>query len=511
MRRVSDDSELMKGFQSYLNRRIQFACSALSSSNDYTKIRAAINLNESRVMLENSRSFQTNGAATPVGVSGADGVYAANSALLSQAEQQAQVEFSGWQSKQSDNRGRLNEQFSQQNVQRAKNVVSQFGSNFESLQRDAERATAGDTINDQFFAQNQLKTIEIPAPTDFKDLAPSSRPSLANKGDAAGKPTDSRYLRGGSRQQLDNQTQPLGDKFNDANLPEIAAKKELDQLQRRLADEPANDESRRRAGGEQIEQLQKYQENLRQNLARGQQAWPGQQLQPGIQPPSPQDAYGMRNRSGGAMGGRDRAGDAEGGFGGGMPGGGILGGGMPGMAGQSAPNAPSGPPTPAMPGGGLAAPQATPQSAAAAAPPTALPEIAAPLAVSGEQLAQVAAGLASLDVQLPERGRLYQFTTPRGETAVSANSISLNVLSRLLRLACVLAVAALAWALSRERARQTAQRFLASRVFGVAIILLGFASVLTGMLPIAGLLAVIAGVVIIVRQRGSNVRAAFAE
>ena len=56
----------------------------------------------------------------------------------------------------------------------------------------------------------------------------------------------------------------------------------------------------------------------------------------------------------------------------------------------------------------------------------------------GEQIAQVAAGLASLDVRLPERGKMYLFTTPRGDIEITASAISASTLSRLSGLAAVL-------------------------------------------------------------------------
>jgi hypothetical protein len=61
---------------------------------------------------------------------------------------------------------------------------------------------------------------------------------------------------------------------------------------------------------------------------------------------------------------------------------------------------------------------------------------------SGEQLALVTAGLASLDVQLPERGELYRFTTPRGAVEITARAVPTDTLNRLSRLLLVLVAAA---------------------------------------------------------------------
>src|SRR5205814_2516305 len=110
MRRVVNETELFQGFQSYLCQRIQDAASSLSSSNDYTKIRATINLKESRAMLNNSLSFNANGSATQAGLPW-DGYLATNEALLNRAEQQVQVELSGRQREHIDNRERLNQYF----------------------------------------------------------------------------------------------------------------------------------------------------------------------------------------------------------------------------------------------------------------------------------------------------------------------------------------------------------------------------------------------------------------
>lgn len=151
-----------------------------------------------------------------------------------------------------------------------------------------------------------------------------------------------------------------------------------------------------------------------------------------------------------------------------------------------------------MPGGEPAASLAAAQPAAAVAP------TAVPLAVTGEQLAQVAGGLASLDVQLPERGQLYQFTTPRGEISVAANSISVNVLSRLMRLGFVLGLVAIGWVLTRPRSLQEWRKLLESTPVGVALIIVGFASLLGGILPLAGLLTMLSGIAVIVRSRSSR-------
>jgi len=133
-----------------------------------------------------------------------------------------------------------------------------------------------------------------------------------------------------------------------------------------------------------------------------------------------------------------------------------------------------------------------------------LPAVAAaatPAPVSGEQIAQVAAGLAILDVQLPERGRVYRFTTPRGDIELQVHSIPTVALSKFANLAAVLVTLFLIWLLGRESSRRAAMSLLHSTVIGVALAIVGLVSVIVGILPLAGLLAIVIGSIIVIRSR----------
>jgi hypothetical protein len=138
-----------------------------------------------------------------------------------------------------------------------------------------------------------------------------------------------------------------------------------------------------------------------------------------------------------------------------------------------------------------------------ALPPAPVTETAAVLGlnVQGEQIAQVAAGLASLDVALPERGRLYRFTTPRGDIAITASAIPASALDRLIGLVAVLVAILAAWLLSREKSRQVATWLVSSTAGGVAVLAVGLVSLLLGILPLLGLVALVAGLAIVVRSR----------
>jgi hypothetical protein len=109
------------------------------------------------------------------------------------------------------------------------------------------------------------------------------------------------------------------------------------------------------------------------------------------------------------------------------------------------------------------------------------------------------AGLASLDIEVPLRGVEYRFTTPRGEVEITARAAGVSLLDRLGRALAAVVLVALAWAAVRLVRRATlADRF---RRFAPAVLIVaGIGSVLLGILPIAGLLAIVAGIALLVAR-----------
>ena len=104
-------------------------------------------------------------------------------------------------------------------------------------------------------------------------------------------------------------------------------------------------------------------------------------------------------------------------------------------------------------------------------------------------------GMASLEVTIPARGDLYLFTTPRGNVQISARTISTPLLGRLIALGWVVGVVVLALILIRW-IRDGGLSALGDRRGSRVLIVLGLASLLTCIFPIAGLLMIIAGLVI---------------
>jgi hypothetical protein len=112
----------------------------------------------------------------------------------------------------------------------------------------------------------------------------------------------------------------------------------------------------------------------------------------------------------------------------------------------------------------------------------------------------VATGLASLDFELPTRGALYRFTTPRGEVEVTARTVSKGLLQRLIEIAVVLAVVLVAWYASRLIGAGPFGWF-AGRTGSTLLICLGALSFCGGALPVLGLAALVTGCGLKVHRR----------
>jgi hypothetical protein len=462
MRQVADEAALAERYQSYLCTRIQDAAQALSGGSDYTKVRAAVNLKQSRIMLDDSRSMSAGGLYYGVEV---EKLEKANEALLEQAEQQVQQQLATPPAAQLDNRARLNSYFNDQGIQRSKNVVSDLDSNFDgSAPRDSAEKSA---LNPFWFEQNKLQ-----AQVDELELKGKvAKRKEAGQAGETGKPTAPATSRVRAARAGDDKADVNGTAGQKA--PAIAGKADFDEFQRKLTEEELARSLGRQAGAERGEELRRYQQNLEQNIN------PRYDAKDQFAVPMPDSGgFGMRAGQAQAGGGAGR---------GGMPGG-MLG--PSPLGGEQSARVPA---------------QNAPASQSASGPQSSIDSLPALAAVvpetAAEQLAQVAAGLASLDVQLPERGRLYRFTTPRGDIALSARAVSHSFLSRLTALAAVAVAIGLIWLLSRDPSRRLASALAGSRAFGVLLAVLGLVSLLSGVLPIAGLLAVGCGAWIAIRSR----------
>lgn len=102
--------------------------------------------------------------------------------------------------------------------------------------------------------------------------------------------------------------------------------------------------------------------------------------------------------------------------------------------------------------------------------------------------------LASLDVDLPLRGREYLFTTTRGDIDITARAVSEPLLGRLARLLAVAAGFVVLLVVLRVLPR-VLPLLHGSRWFAAAVLLVGLLSLLLGIFPILALAALIYGLV----------------
>jgi heme A synthase len=107
-------------------------------------------------------------------------------------------------------------------------------------------------------------------------------------------------------------------------------------------------------------------------------------------------------------------------------------------------------------------------------------------------------GMASLDVELPRRGTMYRFTTPRGKVEIKAMAASQPLIEGIERLGAVVALIVLVLVVRRILRRQS-MSLRAQNILATVLIILGIVGVTFGLLPVVGVLAVFAGVIMKVR------------
>jgi len=434
MRKLGDEGEFAEIAQRYLNKRITEASQLIASENPYTRIRVANNLKQAAVLLDSSRSM---GNLRQEGLD----LMAGNAALLEEAARQAQEQDAATAQTfdAGDNRDRLNSYWAEQDVKRAKNVVSGLASNFADVGRgEGKQGQPEVTFNKGFFDQNALGT-----KSEATEAKPGSQPEAKPGGGPAEGRRYSRSGRAGGMGGADDMPQP-GDSFGGQHYrnPQLFNEQQKDALAKKLQREVEEQRAGEADGRKQA----------RDNLSRY-----DMQLQQGAQK---EDGLGLNIAQTQEV---DEGKLRAGGFGGS----------------GSAANAPGMGPAKAegdRSGGGMGG-------------------------GGGEGYAAIAAGLASLDFTLPERGKAYHFTTPRGQIEIQARPISQSLLSRLMGLAGLAAAILLVWAAVRRPARAYWRRLFSTVAFGVVLAVLGLVSVISGIFPYAGLLLVVGGIALAIRNR----------
>jgi hypothetical protein len=111
-----------------------------------------------------------------------------------------------------------------------------------------------------------------------------------------------------------------------------------------------------------------------------------------------------------------------------------------------------------------------------------------------------AAGLAGLDVQIPQRGVLYRFTTPLGQPDITALPVSAPLVLGLQRLLGVLVAVVVLRIVWRFFADGRGAKFAGSRSGALLLVVVGLFSMIFVILPLAGLFCFVLGIGLLVRR-----------
>ena len=428
MRLVESDSALAEGFQSYLNKRIQEAAQAIASgSNEYSKVRAAVNLSQSRQLFEdNRRNFF--GSSSDI-----DQWYLQNDKLLQDAEEQVQNELDRAAEAILDNRTRLNRAWAEQRVERSNNLIRGSSSNFEGAYENLKESRGDLNYNSDFFEQNQLKTR---SPRGENDPVSPEKDEEAGLGRL--RKIDRKPVSGANRGYESELQSAQTNRFNQQQQIELGVK-----------NDPFGGQQSMDLGRKSLPKLQQYRDQLERTQRADTQdpdAVNGRLQEPSVTAPT--------------------TGGLPGGFGGPMGGGGI-----------------------ALVDGQVSKPNQGPAS------PTANFD-------DGQAAWEnVDSGFASLDVKLSERGRVYRFTTPRGEMEITARAIPKNLGDRSSKLLQLFLLVSMICLLTSRRAMRLFQRATGTWLFIAFAILGGIISLVLGIFPILGLIMLLGGVLASLKKR----------
>jgi hypothetical protein len=524
MRQVGGDADLLAGFIGYQTKQTERIVQALRQGDKFAKVRAASNLKQlGMAVTDQSRSMTIQDGESNANL---QSELTVNAGAMKQALQEVEeLEKAPRQADaQDNNRYRLNDLYQGQKSGRARNVVQDAGQNWDDKaeQKPADQPGKQQAFNNEWLGKNKLNVQGelLKSGTDALDLAGADAYT-------GGTTTSGGTLRKSGAGTLGVERQNGGFFYGKGGKsPNIApnqpspnavvqgkAKEDLSESSRQQAD---FEQGRGGRGEKDGDAVGRYRQRLQQQAAQ-------QQSSSGVN--SDATALGL------------------------LP---SLAAGQPQQGGQQAANQPlgrgpapnfnapsrrtgqpqTGPGSVPVIGDFAAAQQPTPvQPPATTTPPQGSDvateggqpghEVSYTVAKPGEdgqprhevsytvakpgwetnarQPAQ-ATGLASLDFELPTRGVLYRFTTPRGEVEVTARTVSKSLLQRLIEIAVVLVVVLVAWYASRLIGAGTFGWF-AGRTGSTLLICLGVLSFCGGALPVLGLAALVTGCGLKVHRR----------
>lgn len=453
MRQTGDEVELAADYVAYQTKKARQLAEALSSADDYAKIRAAENV---RVLEGEMQEFQRfNKAIAQEGRLRTE--LFSNALVVSQAGEQVKelakaLEKAG----ATDSRGDLNDYFVGQRNVRSSNVVIELGANFDTGEVPAATLQPGgdDGFSHDWFVANGLVT---PAPQsitwDVTATAPADVQDLAGVQGVANLYFDINGRKGKAGQPAAPQV------IQDAQMETL--RRSFDRIQTTVEGSDVLD------GKDST--LTRYQGVLREQASASQRRSTAS-YRYGVEPGSTStitldatepdgDGAERRSRYRGTMGGMGMGGM------GGMMGG--MGAGYGAYAGR---------------GDGITG------------------DADDDVLTGGESRSFSTRGLASLDVDIPVRGQVYFFTTPRGKAEITARAVSCGFIANLGYLVVALGVLAVATACYRALGREACTCCTGRRP-AIVMIVLGLIAVIVGFLPVAGLLVLLAGLILLLRAK----------
>ena len=487
MKHAEDESELESGLQSYFYKQLEDTKRLLGagSSDDYTRARAMNNLKQ----LEGAWSI----TKSQLSDQGRGEQATRNDMLLDEATELAGEQQAAQEQLHSDNnRAQLFNLWRGQQQERSKNVVGNLGSNFDNVEKalDPMQLEGKPGYNAEWFEKNKLQG----------GGKQPMRPDDPKKGESVdGKMSGSRVKLGkkSGGKEADEQAQQL--KLNDYAEPKPGTAGEGQQQGQQPAQQSGVEDGLQQQNEQQ--NFRRYQQRLEQKqmqLDELQKSEEGRGMGKGRgqgERPEEEGEFNLQLQQ--------RAFDSS----------------RPQMGGFAAPAQPGMPPVsgPPPPGGG---PAMTPPVAQSGAPADDMTAATGDIGgggradrfnVGGDAGATAAiAGLASMDVEIPADGVEHFFTTPRGKVEITARPVAQSLIARTWGIAGLAGVALVLWVLTRPSLVRVYRFALTTRTFAIVLILGGLLAILFGVLPLAGLIAMLAGGGLLVRRWAGGKVPAFA-
>jgi hypothetical protein len=499
MRQVFDEGSYEADFFSYNAKQVKRLMQTLNTDNYYARARSMNNLKQLGLAVQNYQQQFGSSRANEALKRNLD----VNADLIRQAEQQTnEILTKEGTEIVTDNRGRLNSYFQDQKNGSALNVVNELGGNFRIVASSpdgkalAVPQSGTETFNYKWLESNKLENRERFEKKDADTRF--GKQAQVEAGDKLKSYAKGQSLLGGILPQKNAGVSARSSEA--AQSPSRAlspSQQELArQYQQKLQTGQPLDQVRQQPPVAAVEPAA-----VRSNLAA---PATGQLQMPGIPGQTGAGGYGMMSSGAGYPGQPPAAG-----YGNAMPGADEMGMGM-GYGGPASrdgaraagrmdhANAPQG----RMSRGAVADGERTIvlgdevqlwERPAGQVPAADFQRTAPPSDVHA-----VETHLASLDVDLPLRGREYLFTTPRGDIDITARAVSEPLLDRLTRLLVIAAGFVGLLVLLRVLPR-VARVLHGSRWFAGAVLLVGLLSLLLGIFPILAPAALIYGLVQLIR------------